>query len=113
MIDVLRDQLLGITAAARLLPGRPHCGTIMRWVQKGLGGERLEAVKVGGKWYTTREALNDFIARTTASAGGQTASTRHQPQQAVRLAAADVAGAKLDAIWSARGSSGSKRNVGR
>ena len=50
----------------RLLPrgrnGRPvHPQTVLRWVRRGVHGVRLEAVKLGGRWVTSRAALNEFI----------------------------------------------------
>lgn len=36
--------------------------TLYRWCQKGLkNGVRLEAVKVGSRWFTTRRWIQDFV----------------------------------------------------
>ncbi len=74
MIDMDRETLMPLAAAARRLPGRPHVSTMHRWRQRGIRGVQLEAVLVGGVWHTSREALRRFIAATTAAATG-----RHGP----------------------------------
>jgi len=42
-----------------------HISTLVRWVTKGIGGVKLEAEKCGGRWVTSREALQRFVARLT------------------------------------------------
>ena len=56
------ESLLTLKAAAKLLPGNPHYATLFRWAQKGCRGTRLETILVGGIRYTSREALDRFIA---------------------------------------------------
>jgi hypothetical protein len=68
---------LSLPAAARLFPG--HRGgaavnpsTVFRWVTKGVrvaGGQlvRLEAVRVGCRWLTSRGAVSRFVAHLTAT----------------------------------------------
>lgn len=51
MIDPLKEQTITLPAAARLL-GR-HKDTLRAWAAKGL----LETVQMGGRVYTSREAL--------------------------------------------------------
>ena len=46
---------------------------VLRWVKDGVKGPdgdpiRLEAVKSGGRWYTSVQAVHRFIARRTAAA---------------------------------------------
>ena len=69
---------LSLSAAGRLFPG--HRGgaavdpsTVFRWVTKGTrtpAGRlvRLEAVRVGGRWLTSRGAVSRFVAALTAAA---------------------------------------------
>ena len=40
---------------------RPSPATCSRWVQKGIRGRQLEAVKVGGVYYTTQEKVDAFL----------------------------------------------------
>lgn len=62
MIDVSRETLVRITRASEHFPSRPHLATLFRWVQKGVKGHRLEAVRVGAIWHTSIEAIARFLA---------------------------------------------------
>jgi hypothetical protein len=61
------DDLVSINVARGWLPrasnGRKiSLDTLYRWCQKGLkNGVRMEAVKIGSRWYTTRKWVQDFI----------------------------------------------------
>lgn len=71
MIDIHSEQLINLRTAAKLRPcgrnGRPtHISTIHRWIQRGVRGVRLEAVRIGGSLFTSREALQRFADRLTA-----------------------------------------------
>lgn len=46
---------------------RVHLSTALRWVTRGVRGVRLEAVRLGGRWVTSLEALDRFAARLTAA----------------------------------------------
>jgi hypothetical protein len=75
MIDMTKETLLSLPQAAALLPpgraGRPVSkSTLIDWIDpgtKGPAGElvRLEAVRCGRRWLTSREALARFMARLT------------------------------------------------
>ena len=41
-------------------PDRPSLPTIWHWCLKGVQGHRLEAHRVGRRWYTTEEAVLEF-----------------------------------------------------
>jgi hypothetical protein len=43
---------------------RPSMKNVYRWVDKGLGGVKLEAHKIGGRWYTGRQAIDAFLEAT-------------------------------------------------
>lgn len=60
MIDVTTESLLTLSEAASILPGRPSVATLWRWRVRGARGRRLESVVLGGKVYTSREALQRF-----------------------------------------------------
>ncbi len=67
-INIHVEHLLTLSQAARSLPRlrgeKPvHVGTIARWIKRGLGGVRLEAVKIGRTLVTSREALQRFAER--------------------------------------------------
>ena len=60
MIDLKFEKLITLAEASRLLPGRPSVPTIWRWRNKGVRGRKLESVIVGGKCYTSVEAIQRF-----------------------------------------------------
>jgi len=41
---------------------RPSPATVTRWRTKGVKGVRLNATRIGGRWWTTREDVVSFIA---------------------------------------------------
>jgi hypothetical protein len=57
----------------RILPAnggkRMHIGTPHRWRTQGLRGVRLEAIKVGGRWCTSLQALERFFDVLSRGAG--------------------------------------------
>jgi hypothetical protein len=44
---------------------RPHRGTMIRWAIKGVRGRRLRAEPLAGRWYTTTEAIDEFLRHMT------------------------------------------------
>jgi len=66
-IDIHTEQLCTLSKAARLLPRlngkHPSSNAIWRWCRKGVGGVHLEHVRVGGRIFTSAEALNRFVNR--------------------------------------------------
>jgi len=70
-IDLEHEFLLSLTEAAKTLPGRPSVVTQWRWYSRGIGGVKLETVVIGGRRYTSLEAIARFIAGTTAARDGQ------------------------------------------
>jgi len=79
MIDLSVERPISLAEACRLVPPgrggrRTHLSTILRWIQKGAkapGGAvvRLEGLRVGGRWLTSREALQRFAVRLTPRLG--------------------------------------------
>ena len=68
MSTLVRDDLLPLAAASKLLPknanGRsPSIQTLRRWSQRGSRGTFLQMTFMGGRAYVTRQALLDFIAQ--------------------------------------------------
>jgi hypothetical protein len=61
MIDHENEHLLSMTAAAKLLPGRPAVETLWRWRTSGCRGHRLETILFGGRRFTSREAITRFL----------------------------------------------------
>lgn len=73
--DLLSETVLSLAAAARSLPpsrrGRPvTVSCLMRWISDGVrlpsgAVVRLEAVRMGGRWLTSTEALRRFALSQT------------------------------------------------
>jgi len=68
MIEIDNETLIPIREAPRLLPRRPngrrvHISACYRWIQRGVRGVRLEAIRIGGTMYTAVEALERFGLR--------------------------------------------------
>lgn len=63
MIDIHNEQLCLLTEASDSIPSRPSYCTLMRWKREGLRGIRLETLQVGGRIFTSDQAINRFIAR--------------------------------------------------
>ena len=89
MIDFQAESLLTLNQAAHSLPGRPHVSTIHRWRFRGVRGVQLETCMVGGRRYTSREALERFSAATTAAANGEPAPRRTNRQRQREIARAE------------------------
>jgi len=62
-IDLTNEQLVSLPGAARRLPGQPHVSTLHRWRLRGVRGVRLETTLIGGKRFTSTEALQRFVDR--------------------------------------------------
>ncbi|HYV37592.1 MAG TPA: DUF1580 domain-containing protein [Gemmataceae bacterium] len=96
MINLVTEHLLSLTDARRLLPaGRNgsavHLSCILRWILTGAkapGGDRirLDAARVGGRWLTSREALQRFAEALTPSLDDKAPRAR-TPRQRERSAA--------------------------
>jgi hypothetical protein len=103
MIDLTVESVLSLEQAADILPpgrggARPTLSCILRWILKGAkspSGERvrLEGIRVGGRWITSREALQRFAERLTPQLdGSQTPTPRSSSrrQQASERAAREL-----------------------
>jgi hypothetical protein len=53
-------DLLSPRTIARMHGCTPQ--TVRRWIQQGVCGVRLDAIRIGLGWYTTHEALAAFFA---------------------------------------------------
>lgn len=69
-IDIQSERMVPFTEAPSHIPGRPHLATVHRWRLRGARGVRLESVLVGGKRFTSQEAIQRFIDATTRAADG-------------------------------------------
>lgn len=46
---------------------RVHVATVYRWVKDGIAGVTLDTIFIGGKRYSTPEALDQFFQESTAA----------------------------------------------
>ena len=64
-IDIHQEQLVTLCEAAKLLPllnaKRISANAIWRWCRKGVSGIHLEHVRIGGRIFTSPDALNRFV----------------------------------------------------
>lgn len=56
MIDLQTEQIVPIGQVPKHLPHRPNLSTVYRWI----GAGSLETVKIGGRVFTSIEALERF-----------------------------------------------------
>lgn len=67
---VLTEDVLTIpqarTELQELTGIRPDKSTITRWILRGSQGVRLEAIKLGRNWITSKQALTRFIVARTS-----------------------------------------------
>ena len=76
MIEFHSETLIPLTEAARSLPVPCHVSTLHRWHLRGVRGIKLETTVVGGRRFTTVEALKRFRAATNAVADGRQTDER-------------------------------------
>jgi hypothetical protein len=104
VIDLATETKIPLSVAANETPPsrngkRTHLSTILRWILRGAKAPdgsrvRLEAVRLGGRWLTSREALQRFAERLTPSLGGEALTAPRSP--ASRRRASEAAGAELE-----------------
>jgi hypothetical protein len=71
---VLTEDVLTLAQArsefSQIAGRRPDKGTICRWVHRGVGGVKLDAVRVGSQLLTSKQALHRFVTARTAQSVG-------------------------------------------
>lgn len=68
--QILTEDVLSLSDARKELASitgrRPDKATMARWIHRGVGGTKLEAVRLGVQLFTSRQALTRFIESRTA-----------------------------------------------
>jgi hypothetical protein len=105
MIDFTSESPIPLAAATKLVPParsgkQTHLSTLQRWILRGAKAPsgalvRLEAVRLGGRWMTSREALQRFAEALTPKIGDAALAP---VTPANRQRAAERAGRELDRI---------------
>lgn len=62
MIDAATENLVCFQEAPKYIPGHPSLCAIHRWKLTGVRGAKLETLLVGGKRFTSIEAISRLIA---------------------------------------------------
>jgi hypothetical protein len=73
--EILTEEMKSLAEARQMLPrGRngslPHFSTLVRWITDGAKARdgstvKLDAIRLGGRWITSKEALIRFMDRLT------------------------------------------------
>jgi hypothetical protein len=106
MFDTTAEKPIPLAEACKLVPParqgkRTHLSTLLRWILRGArnpagGIVRLEAVRLGSRWMTSREALQRFAEALTPSTDTPAPATPCTTGQ--RRRASERAAAELDRI---------------
>jgi hypothetical protein len=88
MIDPFTDEVFPLSETGRHVPvslrqGKPvSLHAALRWAKKGLRGVRLEVLRIGGRLFTSRQALTRFFQALTHADGGARPKGAEAPQTA-------------------------------
>jgi hypothetical protein len=104
MIDLTKERPIPLEQATGLIPPahkgkRTHLSTLVRWIVDGArrpDGTRvqLEAVRLGGRWMTTAQAIQRFADALTPNLRAQDAKPPRSP--AARQRSSERAARELD-----------------
>jgi hypothetical protein len=92
MVDITTEKLFQFHHARELIPGRPAIQTLHRWRLRGIRGHKLETILIGGKRFTSIEAIERFSAALSGQADDSLKPrTPKQRQRAHENALAELA----------------------
>lgn len=63
-LSLLAEDVISFREAQKEIPTRPCLQTIYRWCERGVDGIKLERVRIGGRFVTSRQAVHRFLAAT-------------------------------------------------
>src|SRR3954471_12331655 len=106
MIDSQSEQIITFGQAADDLPRRrrgrkTHVSTLYRWATVGCRGVVLETIQIGATRCTSREALQRFFERLSATTPSSVnnPAAKNDPRSSFRhLRAAEAAGKELEQL---------------
>jgi hypothetical protein len=91
MLDLTAERLIPLADGAKIVPParsgkRTHFSTLLRWVLKGAKAPdgtlvKLEALRVGGRWMTSPQAIQHFALALTPRLDGNDRPTPRTPGQ--------------------------------
>src|SRR5262249_31309444 len=87
MVDLRTEEILSLQQAAE--HAQVSSPTVWRWALKGLPGAdgqrvRLRAARLGGRWITSIEALQEFCESTTPKLGDDVITPLRTPDKRMR-----------------------------
>jgi hypothetical protein len=93
-IDIKVETLIGMGQGSALLPDRPSMCTMWRWATRGARGRVLDTVVIGGRRYTSIEAIQRF-ARQDGATEAPAIRTPAARERAIRKAEKELADAGI------------------
>jgi hypothetical protein len=90
MIDIVTEHIRLLAKASPDVPGRPHTSTLVRWALRGVKGIKLETVVIGGRRYTSVEAIERFITRLSMPQASLNTPTNSEERIRQQLDAAGI-----------------------
>ena len=67
-INTFEEQIISVDEAAKHISKisgkKRNRHVILRWMNRGCSGVKLDSILIGGEIYTSREALNTFVNRS-------------------------------------------------
>ena len=94
-IDPLSADLVTLAESRNLFPTRPHISTIWRWIQRGTRGHRLDTCYVGGRRYTSHEAVARFLSALNNNGATAPAEPSKRRQRQIDQAEAELQAAGM------------------
>ena len=88
--DYSSETTIPFSKAAGHIPGRPHVSTLHRWRLDGVRGAKLETFLVGGRRFTTQEAIARFLGHLNGTAPTPTERQERGREQRVARARAEL-----------------------
>ena len=71
MIDTFTQTIISIDEAAKhvskISGKKRNRAVILRWINRGVSGVRLAAIRIGGEIFTSQEAINAFLNESRAA----------------------------------------------
>ena len=64
-INRTTSGLSTLTELANEMPSQITGATLARWIRKGLGPYKLDAITLGGREFSTMDAIDTFLELTT------------------------------------------------
>jgi hypothetical protein len=88
-IDISTEELLSFPEACEKIPGRPHLATLHRWRLRGVRGVKLESCLVGGRRYTSVQAIERFCAQLNGNPQRKETPSARRRRRQRQIEAAD------------------------